>query len=88
MINSTQVAKSQWPCGLPKSTGNAFCIPPVTKQEVDQAAAKKKKNYDRYTQKLLNRGTSREEIQRRKAERVNPEASLAAFVPKSTRAPR
>jgi len=89
MNNSTQVANPQWDCGTAKSTGNAFTVTPrfTSEQELRNEALKKRR-YDDYTKKLALRGLTRADVKRNLAERQNAENSLAAFVPKSIRAPR
>lgn len=45
-------------------------------------------NTKQYDKRLAAKGLTRADVQKRKATRVNREASLAAFVPKSNRSPR
>jgi len=72
---------AHWPCGTPRSQGNAFDIP----RTGDTAKTKSAKRYDK---KLAAQGRSRLDTAKTKAMRVNPESSLAAFIPNSTKAPR
>jgi hypothetical protein len=78
-----------WSCGTPRSQGNAFDIAPRFTPEQYAAQAKAKtRSAIRYEQKLASQGRTRADVQKKGALRVNAEASLAAFVPKSVTAPR
>jgi len=78
-----------WPDGTPRSQGNAFSIPPRPTAEADALNEKiRLRNLKRYDQKLAEQGRTRADVQKKAATRVNPEASLAAFIPNSKTAPR
>jgi hypothetical protein len=80
---------AHWADGSPRSQGNAFSILPRPSSEAIAANEKiRLRNLARYDQKLKAQGRTRADVQKKAATRVNPEASLAAFVPNSKTAPR
>ena len=86
-------AIQEWSDGTPKSTNNAFHIAKrePTKAELDKAAQRKKRNFDRYTRKLAERGLTRADIARQQAERTNKHVELGvhgAMASNSEKAPR
>ena len=75
-----------WPCGTPRSTGNAFSLTSRAPTPAELKSADEKAKYDR---RLAARGTSRDEIARKQAERVNAERfSCTSNATNSDRAPR
>jgi hypothetical protein len=67
-----------WDCGTPRSTGNAFTW--AKPKAAPTKAELRKEELNTYQRKYI--------TAKRAAERVNREASLAAFVPSSVKAPR
>jgi hypothetical protein len=78
--------QTHWNDGTPRSTGNAFC--PAKPSGVDPKEKQRLARVKEYDAKLKRLGKTRKQVAKGKALRINPEASLAAFVPKSVMAPR
>ena len=82
---------STWPDGTPRSTGNAFdwIVKPVPLTR-EQLRLKKQAAYEKeaYTRRLAKQGRTRKDVQIKRVTRVNAEACVTSFIPKSVRAPR
>jgi hypothetical protein len=78
--------QTHWDDGTPYSTGNAFC--PAKPSGVDPKEKQRLERVMEYDEKLKRLGKTRKGIAKGKATRANQEVTLAAFIPKSVRAPR